>query len=709
MINLEDIIQSTRASRSAPSDDDLRSLPYKKAFIYGRVSSQGQIRESHESIRDIAKLVEMAKRDGYRTNLDLQEVEKWLDKIQSGAAVEKVMGNGDIAVDCRDLGLSGSLGEDKRPGLADLQQRVKDGDTGAVYLTEGMSRLSRDRDRVLGYKLLKLLKEHKCRIRTPEGVYNPAIPRDWENLAEDIEDSADEMKKLGIRLGRRRASKAAEGRHVGSPVCPGYIVNIEGQNRDGSYILGKWQLYPPHQEVVINSLRELVAQRSIRKAVQALKARGVVFPFFPEEFKYMETRSALRFHLRDSTGYLITYNSLKGLATNLKLIGIWQWRDILVQNNHEPAVPVDLFLQAYEIARSKKPKGRAVYPEPMEWSGLLYCYNHEEPRRLIALNTERRWACDCRSRLEMEPSCLQIADHLLTQPLTREVLSCLDLTPHAQAVLDKLKTEVNECSLEESQRHRREAELKARLANLECCLGSGDPEREETYWRLITEARQQLNSLRQNPIVPKFTVTDIERVVRFLNNLEREWSSYPSRLRNRLLTLLVDRVELRHESRKIEATVIWKAGLRQVISIKRPLANYAREKRWTPQEENLLRMLWPSSSRETLEAAFPERTWVAINQRATKLKISREWVRKGTSTGRGWSAGEKEHLRELYVSETTIEEIAKKLGRSRRTITTVASAMGLSRPKHIRYKKLQPEWHVLNIKLFHEATSQSAV
>jgi len=32
-MNLEDIIHSLRKARSTPSEEDLRSLPYKKAFI----------------------------------------------------------------------------------------------------------------------------------------------------------------------------------------------------------------------------------------------------------------------------------------------------------------------------------------------------------------------------------------------------------------------------------------------------------------------------------------------------------------------------------------------------------------------------------------------------------------------------------------------------------------------------------------------------
>jgi len=705
-MNLQEIIQSIRASRSLPSDEDLRRLPYKKAFIYGRVSSQGQVRESRESIMEIATLVLIAKKDGCRTDLEHQEVGKWLESLQNGEDVPRVIKDGDVVVNCRDLGLSGSLSEDKRPGLRDLWQGVESGEIGAVYLTEGMSRLSRDRDRVLGYKLLKLLKEHQCRIRTPEGVYNPAIPRDWESLAEDVEDSADEMKKLGTRLGRRRASKAAEGRHVGSPVCPGYIVAIEGRNRDGSYIFGKWQLYTPHQQVVLEALKEVVSQRSLYRASQVLWARRLVFPFFPEELKYMETRSTLRFYRKDSTGYIITYNALKGLATNLKLVGIWQWRDIIIENNHKPAVPVDLFEQAYEIATSPKPKGRAAYAEPMEWAGLLYCYNHDEPKRVSALNRERRWACRLVTQPACEASCLQIADHILTPPLTRAFLDCLDLTPHAEAVLEKLKSEVSQTGVEESQRRRAEAESERRIANLERYLGtSDDPEREETYWRLIREEKVKLELLRRRPAAPRATPLDLEKVAQFLEHLDREWGHYPSRLRNQLIKLLIDRVEVRHDAAHIEATIVWKVGLRQAVNISRPAPNFAKDKLWRAGDVSLLKMLYPSSSREAIMAAFPGRTWEAISQKAERLGIKREWVRRAIPKSRRWTNEEKEKLRELYSSKASVDDIARELGRSRGTVISMAHVMGLSRPKELRYRRREPAWEPITIKLFQESSS----
>ncbi len=116
MISLEAIIRNIRATKAIPGDEDLRKLPYGKAFIYGRVSSAEQVRQSLESIRDIARLVEIAKRDGYQTALSMSDVEKWLQSIQNGENISRIIEDGDIIIDCRDLGISGSLDEDKRPG-----------------------------------------------------------------------------------------------------------------------------------------------------------------------------------------------------------------------------------------------------------------------------------------------------------------------------------------------------------------------------------------------------------------------------------------------------------------------------------------------------------------------------------------------------------------------------------------------------------------
>jgi hypothetical protein len=167
VVTIQEVIGKRRSARHKPSDEELRRLPDRKALIYGRVSSPGQVRDSQESIREIAHLVDLAKEDGYRTGLDSVVVEEWLARIQGGAVAPGVLESGDVILDCRDLGISGTLGQDKRLGLANTKTLLERREPGAIYLSEP-SRLSRDQDKVEPYTLLKLMKDGKCKVRTPE-------------------------------------------------------------------------------------------------------------------------------------------------------------------------------------------------------------------------------------------------------------------------------------------------------------------------------------------------------------------------------------------------------------------------------------------------------------------------------------------------------------------------------------------------------------
>lgn len=305
----------------------------------------------------------------------------------------------------------------------------------------------------------------------------------------------------------------------------------------------------------------------------------------------------------------------------------------------------------------------------MEWSDLLHCYNHDIPLKVAAYNTRKRWACCQDHHLGLGPTCLYIEDHLLTPPLTAEFLRYLDLTPHAEAVLERLKSQVSEQSLEETRRRQREAELKARIASLKRYLGSEDSEREDTYWQLIKEAEAELQIVRQTPSTPPATAVDLERVGQFLDNLEGNWKRYPSRLRNHLLKLLVDRVELRHDRSHIEAAIVWKMGFRQVVNIKRHQPHSTHENRWSAQEIGLLRMLWPSASWDAILAALPGRSSSSIHNMAGRLRLSRKGVIKLPGKSANWTDAETEQLKELYtVRGSSIMKIADRLDRTEKAI-----------------------------------------
>jgi len=287
-------------------------------------------------------------------------------------------------------------------------------------------------------------------------------------------------------------------------------------------------------------------------------------------------------------------------------------------------------------------------------------------------------------------------------------LRCLDLTPYAEGVLDKLKSEVSESSIEENRRRQREPELKAHIANLKRYLGSDNPEREETYWSLIKEAQDELQMLQDRPPpTPKSTAVDLERVRQFLDNLEENWAKYPSRLRNHLLKLLIDRVEMRHDRSHIECIIVWKMGLRQTVDIQRPQAHFSFEKRWTPEETKLLRMLWPSASWEAILAALPERNKSAIYLRATKLRLSRQGIKKLPGKSTLWTQEEITQLKDCYLAQgLSIMEIADTLGRTEQAVEHKISAMKLIRPKELRRYRHQPVWQAGDFKVTDATCSQ---
>ena len=633
MLTRSQIIDRCRKPHQKTDDQELRKLPYKQAFVCGRVSSPAQVRDSKESIREIAALVRLAIEDGYQTKLVPSQVEEWLVAISKGTALKGVLEDGQVTVDVQDLGLSGQLSAEDRKGLANLQQRITTGRAGAVYVTEGVSRLSRDRDHILPYQLLKQMKEHQVRLRTPEGIWNPAIERDWEYRADEFDQAIMELKTMNKRMFRRKAQKAGRGEFVGEPVPLGFIVPITGQKPNGQYEYGKYVPYTPHAEMVRQLLEAYVREGgSLIKTMRAVK--DLVIPFFPPELSYMEHLSALRKCKQLASGYEVSPTLVANLATNPKLIGIWRWgNNEPLPDNHPAVVPEDLFTEAFELATRKgKPKGRAASSEPLEWSGLLYCHNHSSPRRIVNRSAAGIYACERDYKYAKGPSCLYIRAHLLDRPLSQAVLNQLELSPCIEDIISRLETDTTKERLDQVRdRHqvlRLEKEIKTLKALLPCCVdevtGTVDREKERHYWEQIRAAEKQLQELRINPCITLTPVTpDYARVRDFLGQLPVKWPNYSRSIRNRFLKTLIDHVELRGD-RDLEATIYWKAGIRQKVIIHRKYYRKLADSLWTGVEDRLLKQLYPALSGDTVMAALPGRSWKSITLRAMRLNLKRQ-------------------------------------------------------------------------------------
>jgi hypothetical protein len=159
--------------------------------------------------------------------------------------------------------------------------------------------------------------------------------------------------------------------------------------------------------------------------------------------------------------------------------------------------------------------------------------------------------------------------------------------------------------------------------------------------------------------------------------------------------LLIDHVEIVHYPQQIQATVNWKTGFKQRIDIERPVGNSRKDRWWTKEQDSLLRLLWPTSTREVLLAALPDRGWRGIQSRAAKLDLKRQ-VRHYPSQWKAWTVEDDAMLAELYVKETSTEAVASELGRSVQAVAGRAWLLRIRKPRELIYPKPELVWEVQN-------------
>lgn len=714
MVSIIEIINGLKPTSKKINEDELKHLPFKKAYIYGRVSNPDQIKNSQESIREIARMAALAKEDGFQTDIDPERLEEWLISIAKGNSPKGMIEQNEVIVDVQDLGLSGQLSTDGRKGMSNLQRRIQEGHIGAVYITEGVSRLSRDRDRIFPYQLLKLLKEKQVRVRTPEGVWNPAIDRDWEYLADEFEYAINELKLMNRRLYRRKIQKASRGEWVGEPIIAGYILPIIEQKPNGEYVFGKLKPYPPHITVVKRILEEFVRQDG--SYINTLRAlRGLNFPFFPPELSYMKRRSALRFGEKLDSGYRITYNMIRSLATNIKLIGFWHFGATeIVWGNHEPAISEELFLQAYELV--SKPTGlRGKYEkfEPMELYKLLWCCNHKDPRRITYHSFAKRYVCISRYWLGDEHGCLDIGGRFLNEPLTRVILNRLEFTSQAECALQSLETKVKNGKIQEELTNREifhlEQEIRKYQTLLPGCVDDQtsmvDHDKESYYWTKIREAQKTLNAMKNKLNSNSIQLNcNFQSVKKFLLRLPREWSTYTDIVRNRILKLLIEKIELRG-IRDIEATIFWKNGFQHTIIIHRTTLTAYKENRWGKIEDETLKRLFPSAPIEMIRLALPKRSWQAISLRSRYLNVKRNVGRECGYHTRRWTKEEDECLKIGYRSGLALSSISSQLKRSLGAVRDRAYLMHITWPQTNRERTRFFTWEEVSSPFSSESDS----
>lgn len=199
-----------------------------------------------------------------------------------------------------------------------LNQDVPSGKYQAIAVTE-MSRLGRGDMEDAG-RIYKTIINYNLFIITPHKIYDPRNPSDLRQIRFELFLSREEFESIRERLQSGRDRKAKKG------YAPNYLA-ILGL----SHVRGKFTVIPEELEIV--------------KEIFELRA---------EEFSY-ERISVLmnqKGHITKN-GHEWTSSSIRRVLNNVHYIGKARWKDAIVDAQHPPLIPIELWNKVHCVNQSK--------------------------------------------------------------------------------------------------------------------------------------------------------------------------------------------------------------------------------------------------------------------------------------------------------------------------------------------------------------------
>lgn len=654
-------LQRVKPPPSPTNPGDLVRLPLaRQAWVYQRLSSHEQKKKSIWSIEMQEALADQARSDGYQDE--------------------------QILVERRDLGISGTKGREDRPGLAALVAAVEAGQVEAVYVVH-ISRLSRDQTLIDGLELGELFKKHNVVLCLPVMRLNLRDSMHMRLYRQEIERAADEIELLKMRLGGPRHRKALSGRYDGRAIPPGYLVERDPT----SPTFDRFVAYEPHAVVVRQVFQALIQTGTPTRAARWLRDRSIVFPAFSLEIPETDTsRSSLA---RKSTavctesGIAITAKAVRSIVTNPAYLGWWLVDGQPVRSdNHAALVDRDTFLMAQDVlaAHGRGPNSqrgrRSVTPQIL--SGLVVCSRHDVPAHVQGTHSKYgRYICDAGYRHGgVDGHCTVLDARILDEPVADVVLNQCRFPEYANAVLSHLEAERVQEHDDTRQRNRELARLRQEVETLKENLAvTRSAEQTAMVFDLIDRRTARIQELYAAKTVPhgqRLTAAQVGLVRTFLTDLRCGWSVQPTSLKNDLLRLILDTVEVHVRRDRLVATIVWRSGQRLSIRIERSRRALAGKVLWTDVDEAWLSARYATATHDEISARFPNRSMHAIKMRANHLGLRR--ARPTATEKRPWTEPEVQAIRAYAEGAIDYDHLSEALpGRTANAIRYKREELGL--------------------------------
>lgn len=638
------------------------------AFVYLRLSSHEQVKKHIYSLQAQYELVDLAKKDGYPGQL--------------------------IHVETRDLGISGTLGQQEREGLAHLIGQIEAELVESVYVVQ-ICRLFRDQTLIMPFTFGELCKQHGVIIVTPQMRLNLRDRMHMRIYRMEAERAAEELEVMNARLHGGQNLKARQGHYAGGSIPPGYVLDVQKQIEvDGRLVdnpdYHKYRVYEPHAEIVRAVFRmATIPGRTVPQIVRRCRSEGLGFPPFPPELAGIRANlKAFASVKRAPDGsWPLTIARVRSMLRNPAYIGWWIWAGELIKtDNHPPIVEEDDFWAAQEMFgdRPHRPKGEQP---PLPLSGLAYCADHDVPRRMTYSHGRSEDWNSYQCRDEFNTTHCTIRAHYIDDPIGEAVVSQCSYPELGEEVLARLVQDY-ERSTARTASFRKERDRLAReieILEYNYVTARLSAERAARVEALIEDRSARLKALsaleksgEANKVAePVITQDDIDLVRRFLSNLAEGWATQPSDLKNAFLRLVVDRVLIWHSANLIRVRLIWRTGLEQDLVIHRPYR--VPRQRWSQGEEEMVRQHYEMMPRDQLMALLPERTWRQIAAKAGDFELERRVLAKAGGK-RPYASWEDAIVRQHCAGEVNMGETLARLDdRTEYSVRSRIKVLGLKR------------------------------
>ncbi len=513
---------------------------------------------------------------------------------------------------------SGTWPIDRRPGLKTICDAIEYGTDNpkgvGVVIADFVDRLFRDEDRIDSNVFIKICKENDCYVHivSKRMTYNFANPAHADLFRLEVQMAAAYIEnhvRGTMHLRRRLAARSGQWAGLGS-VPVGFIVDRD--KKSPSY--GIFFIYEPHAQVVHLKM-------------------PCIFPAFEG---WVDQIIVNRCNLREQNGgYSFSERTLERILTNDVYIGTYRREGVVIRHHHEAIVEEELFWCVYDRLKGFRPDGTPTGRKKLvRYSQLA--------------GSKRDALLDFTSTAEKVSVSFGTSDHWhhylarRNNGMGRETLLAIGADTLENAVVKKLFEKLQHVDLGDLEQKRKAllAEKAARVKKLERDIETIDEEvatltenmgkiktdavvmeLEKRITRLLERRAEATSEIEK--ITKAYSAIAIGTLEEELQDLEEYWDERSFELKKSLLKLLITEASLDYISpRFFSITIFWSYGdwgIEQAIFDKR-----TSNKSWTPDENAILRDLYPKCSQLEIMQSLPTRSWHSILGQAIALGLRRE-------------------------------------------------------------------------------------